>query len=111
MPSAVITQSVAAGAAVNFMQGQQYEILPFNAFVEIAIQTSAVGVLATVYSGTDILQEESPVQIGTVNVLPKYPDDFYLSDEALALDRIKVQIRNTTGGALTVVAVVRIRPL
>lgn len=109
-----ITQRVALGASgsnSNVLAGSQYEYLPFPALVEIGLKADATGVLATVSSGPDILQEEGPVQIGSINVFPVYPDEFYLSDEAAPGDRLKVALRDTSGAARVVMVAVRINPL
>jgi len=95
----------------NAFTGSQYEYLPFPALVEIGISTDATGVLATVSSGSDILAEEGPVQIGTINVQPKYPDDFHLVDEAAPGDRIKVGLRDTSGAQRIVMVTARITPM
>ena len=93
------------------MSGSQYEYLPFPAAIEIGIIADATGVLATVSSGSDVLQEEGPVQIGTINVQPKYPDDFFLTDLAAAGDRLKVQLRDTSGVARVVMTVIKINQI
>ena len=101
-----------ANGTATPLQGNQYEYLPFDALVEIAIQASAVSqVVATVYSGADLLMEEGPVQAGTLGVLPKYPDDYFLVDQALAGDRLSIRLRETAGATPTVMTVVRITPV
>lgn len=110
---ASIVQRIALGAngTNSALQGSQYEYLPFDAFVEFGLSADATGVLATVQSGTDVLQEEGPVQVGTINVQPKYPDDFYLNDVAAAGEKLTVRLRDTSGVARTVMVNVRITPL
>lgn len=110
---ASIVQRIALGAngTSSALQGSQYEYLPFDAFVEFGLSADATGVLATVQSGTDVLQEEGPVQVGTINVQPKYPDDFYLNDVAAAGEKLTVRLRDTSGVARTVMVNVRITPL
>ena len=94
------------------LSGTQYEFLPFDARVEIAISASAVSqVVATVYSGSDLLMEEGPVSQGTLGVPPKYPDEFFLVDDALAGDRLSIRLREIAGATPTVMTVVRITPL
>lgn len=111
MPSITVRTALAASGTARPLEGNQYEYLPFDALVEIGIQTDATGVLATVYSGGDLLMEEGPVQLGTINVQPKYPDDFYLTDEALAGDRLSIRLRDTSGAARVVQTAVRITPM
>lgn len=104
--------AVAAGASINPLVGDQYEFLPFPAQVEFAILTDAittVAPVATVYSGSDLLQQEGPIPVKTT--APSYPDDFLLSDVAAAGDRLNVQIRNADSAARIFTTVVRITPL
>ena len=95
-----VSQSIAAGATFNAFAGQQYEFLPFNANVQIGINGSAIGFVATLFAGTDLVMQESP--INTQNRFPVYPDDFITNINVGGGTRMLCNIRNTTGGALTV---------
>jgi len=111
MPTIVKRTVMTASGTSSPLTGEQYEYLPFDAQVEIAISADATGVLATVYSGTDLLQKEGPVQIGTINVMPKYPDDFFLVDAAQAGEKLTIDLRDTSAAVRTVMTVVRLTPL
>jgi hypothetical protein len=112
MPQLTFTQSVAAGATYEPLLGWQYEYLPFPASVDIGINAAAVGVVATVSSGSDTLQEESPVQAGGVSgVIPSPLNTPYLNDMAAAGDRLKIRFRNTTVGAVIVNGICILKPL
>lgn len=112
MPQLTFTASLAAGATATPLSGWQYEYLPFPAQVEVGINATAAGLVATVSSGSDVLQEESPVQAGgTAGVIPSPLNTPYLSDMAAAGDRMKVSIRNTTGGAVTFNGIIKVTPL
>ena len=100
----------ASGTNANALSGSVYEYLPFPAFVEIGLSTDATGVLCSVSSGPDILQEEGPVQLGTINVMPKYPDDYFLTDHAAPGDRLVVKLRDTSGAQRIVMIGVKITP-
>lgn len=100
--------ALTANAAANALSGDQFEFLPYPAQVEVGILADANGVLASVFSGSDILQQEGPVQLGTINVQPKYPDDFLLTDVADGGDRLAVNLRDTSGAARVVMVGVRI---
>jgi len=102
---------LAASGTATPLSGSQYEYLPFAAMVEIGLATDATGVLATVSSGSDILQEEGPVQIKTINVQPTYPDDFGLSDLAAPGDRLSVKLRDTSGAQRIVMMTLKITPV
>jgi hypothetical protein len=104
--------SLAANSSVdNALSGSQYEYLPFPALVEIGLTTDANGVLTTIFSGPDVLAEEGPVQLGTINILPKYPDDFFYRDEAAPGDRLRIQLRDTSGATRIVMVSVNITPV
>jgi len=94
----------------NALAGSAFEFVQDPSTIEIATLADATGVLQTISSGPDILAEESPVQIATINTLPKYPDDFF-TDEADEGDRLKVALRNTTGATRTILVEVRTEPL
>jgi hypothetical protein len=112
MPQLTFTASLAAGATATPLSGWQYEYLPFPAQVEIGINGTATGLVATISSGSDVLQEESPVQAGgTAGVIPSPLNTPYLSDQAAAGDRMKVSIRNTTAGAITYNGIIKVTPL
>lgn len=108
MPNMVVRQSIAAGASVNVMIGQQFEIVPDDAFVEFAPFAETTGVVCTVFSGSDLLQQEGPVSLVAANALPKYPDDFFLNDPVIGGDRLQVLLRNTGGAAIVAGVIVRI---
>lgn len=109
----VIQQRVvlAASGTAAPLAGSQYEFLPFDASVEIAMQADATGVLASVFSGSDVLMQEGPVQLGTINVMPKYPDDFYLTDVAAAGERLSIVLRDTSAAQRIVMVTVKLTPI
>jgi hypothetical protein len=87
------------GAPVYPLQGDQFEYLPFDARVQFAIigqNTATINSQATVYSGSDVLQQNGPITIRAVGATqPTYPDDFLLDDEADAGDRLNVVLTNS----------------
>jgi len=112
MPTVTVRVPLTANASNNnVLAGSIYEYLPFAALAEIGILADATGVLASINSGPDTLAEEQPVQIGTINTFPRYPDDFYYSDEAAPGDRLKIAVRDTSGAARVVMVVARINPI
>lgn len=111
MPSVPIRTVLAASGTATPLAGTRYEIAPYNCAIEIAVQADATGVLATLGSGTDAIQDEGPVQLGTINIQPKYPDDFYLTDVVAAGERILFSLRDTSGAQRIVQSVVKISPL
>jgi hypothetical protein len=102
--------SVAANAVNdNVITGSQFEYLPYNAKVDFGLVGSATGLLIDAYSGQDIVAESFAPP--TTNRFPVNPDDFTLTDVAAAGERIKIRVRNTTGGALTVFWSIVITPV
>jgi hypothetical protein len=111
MPIINVRTALAANGTANPLSGSQYEYLPFPALVEIGVAADATGVLMTVSSGPDILMEEGFTGVKAINVPPVYPDDYVLQDEAAPGDRLKVALRDTSGGARVVMTSVRITPM
>ena len=111
MPNVPIRTALGANATAFPLVGGRYEIAPYNCVIEIAVAADATGVLATLGSGLDAIQDEGPVQLSTINVQPKYPDDFYLSDVVAAGERIVYQLRDTSGAARVVQSIVKITAL
>lgn len=111
MPTIRNAQSLAAGGTFTPFAGNQYEYLPFNARVQIAIIAAATGLLATVFSGSDVLMQNSPVSNKGAAGVVTNPDDFLLEDIAMAGDRLNVTITNPTAGAVLTEAVAIITPL
>lgn len=107
MPVMSDRRSVAANASVaNVFSGNQYEYLMRPARVEFGLVGSAVGLNASVSTGTDILQNDQ--EVSAQNRLPIYPDDFTLTDVVGPGERIVVGYRNTTGAAITAFTICRI---
>lgn len=110
MPLIQGSVSVAANSVNdNVLQGSQYEYLPYNAALNFGLVASATGLVLDVYSGQDTLSEGMAPSIQ--NRFPIFPDDFNLTDVAAGGERIKVRVRNTTGGALTLFYSVQINPV
>jgi len=114
MPTIRVQNDLQAGVATFPLQGSQYEYLPFDARVEFAIleitNTALIGdVKATVFSGTDVLQQAGLIS-GEISGHPRYPDDFLLDDVAAAGERLSVELISALGAAL-VETVVKITPL
>lgn len=105
-----------ANSTANLLSGTQYEYLPGamfprGAIVEFGTLTDATGVLRTVQTGSDVVEEESPMNIGTINVQPTYPDHFTLNDAVGPGEKINVKARDTSGAQRIVTCIVRFTPL
>jgi len=119
------TQHRVGGADDGFpVARKSIRIPPFNARVEFAIvgnDGATAGVVnatrATVFSGSDILQQQGPItdktQVTAQSKSAVYPDDFLLDDVAAAGERLSVQLdipADTTFDAIFD-TVVKITPL
>jgi len=103
MPSLTWVESIAAGAVYRPLDGWQYEYVPMGGNIEILHDAAAVGVVVNISSGSDTLQERSPVPAGgTAGVIPSAFDVPAIVDMVAAGDRLKIQYENTTGGAISV---------
>lgn len=111
MPVLTWTQSVAAGATYEPLNGWQYEYIPFGGSIRILTDATAVDVVATVTSGSDTLQERSPVSAGgTTGVLPSVLDVPEIVDQVAAGDRQKILYENTSAGAIVINGFIDYRP-
>ncbi len=111
MPRLTFNTSIAAGATANPLIGWQYEYLPWNAVLRLLAQTTAAGVVLTIFSGSETIQQESPVDAGgTANVLPNAFKVEPIGFRAPGGDRLIFNFRNTTAGALSVTGVVDANP-
>lgn len=114
MPSLAFSRSVAAGATDFPLSALAwaYEQLPYPGAVRVLLRTTATGVLARIQTGSEVVQDETPVQSGgTAGVTPSPLNTIPVEFVAPPGDRLSIAIRNTTAGALTVDGVVQIEPL
>lgn len=116
MPQIAVRTALGANGTALVLQGTQYEFLPAGlypngALVEFGTLTDATGVLRTVQTGSDVVEEESPVNIGTINQQPTYPDHFTLNDLVGPGERINVKLRDTSGAGRVVQTLVRFTAL
>lgn len=104
-------QATIAASSVNdnVIAGSQFEFLPYDSALRFALNGSATGLVADVYSGQDVLAEQ--MGVNTLNRVPINPDDFLLTDVAAAGERIKIRVRNTTAGALTLFFALIVDPM
>src|SRR5262245_54700165 len=100
MPVIQTETSVAAGASnSNLASGSAFEYSRGRQLLSAGLTVSATGGFATIQSGADIILEESPPYIATV--YPIVPDQMFYNDIMEQFDRLRVAVRNPTGGALT----------
>jgi len=98
VPTIQVETSVAAGASSNLFNGSAYEYARSRRVVSLGVTAAATGSFVTVQSGSDVVAEESPPVVATV--FPIIPDNFHFNDTQEPGDRLKVNVRNPTGGAI-----------
>lgn len=107
MASLLWSQAVVAGATYRPLDGWQYEYVPMGGRMQVLHRATAVGMKVTVTSGSDTLQERSPVPAGgTAGVTPSTNDVPLISDFVAGGDRLKILYENPTGGTITVDGVI-----
>lgn len=99
------TQSIAAGASFQPLQASdntwKYQYAPYDAICEIIQNATAIGVVSTISSGSDEIQQESAVSAGgTSGVLVGRLTVEPITFKVKAGDLIVVRLRNTTVGAV-----------
>jgi hypothetical protein len=111
MPRFTFNTAILTGATANPLNGWQYEYLPWNAVVRVLAQTTATGVVLGIFSGSETIQQESPVDAsGAANKLPNSFIVEPIGFRAPGGDRLLLNFRNTTGGTLSVTGVVDVNP-
>ena len=104
------TTMTASGEACP-LQGDQFEILPYDAVVEFAIMAdTGATVRSTVYSGSDLLQQSAQVDILAVASPILYPDHYNLTDVAAKDERLSVQLLEGAAGTPIVRTQVKVTP-
>jgi hypothetical protein len=94
------TQSIAANTTIqNILAGKSREFVMEPSVVTLSATGSAVGLLATLIIGEEIVMDDQAIPL--TNRFPILPDDMLVSGGGYPGDRIVVKIRNSTGGALT----------
>ncbi len=97
---------------LNPLSGWQYEYVPWPAQVLLLVRSTTVGNRITVYSGSETIQERTPVQGGgTIGVTPSELNTPAISFQAAAGDRLKLVIDEVLAGTPTVDGVAIINPI
>lgn len=107
-----LDQGVADNAVITPWQGNQYEILPFDAEIFVALLADTADVWnAAVFSGSDVLLQNSRIDNLALATPITFPDDYSLSDIAAFNERLGCQLTNVTGAVADVRTAVKIDPL
>jgi hypothetical protein len=97
---------------LNPVNGWQYEYIPRPSKVSILVTSTTTGARMTIYSGSETIQERSPIQGGgtagkTPSPLNTVPIQFF----AGAGDRLKLAIDEVAGGTPTVDGIIQLDPI
>lgn len=79
--------------------------------VELGMHCTDANVVASVFFGTEQVQEESPVNKGSADIFPKFPEERDLELEAARGDEIVILLRETAGGTPSVMTRIKVTPL
>ena len=110
MPAIQAEVSVAANSTnTNIVSGSAFEYSRGRQLLSLGVTAAATGTFCTIQSGADVILEESPTYIATQ--YPIVPDQMFYNDVMEPMDRLRIQIRNTTGGALVARALALLTPL
>jgi hypothetical protein len=106
------TAMTANQSGLNPLSGWQYEYLPWPAQILILVRSTTTGNRITVYSGSETIQERTPVQSGgTAGVTPSELNTPAISFQAAAGDRLKLVIDEVSAGTPTVDGIIIANPL
>lgn len=113
MPQKAFSISIPLGGInPNVLSGWQYEYLPWPARLKLILSAPVATLFATVFSGSETIQEESNISSGgTAGRTPAELNFPPIVWDAPAGDRIKVQVRSTDAGAQLVDGIIYAYPL
>jgi len=112
MPQLVFSTAMTANQlGLNPISGWKYEFLPWPAHVILLVRSTTTGNRMTVYSGSETIQERSPVQGGgTAGTTPSELNTPAISFIGAAGDRLKLAIDEVAGGTPTIDGVIIVNP-
>ena len=106
------TAMTANQLGLNPLSGWQYEYLPWPAQVLLLVRSTTTGSRITVFSGSETIQERTPVQGGgTAGVTPSEFNTPAISFQAAAGDRLKLVIDEVLAGTPTVDGIAIVNPI
>lgn len=115
MPRFTFSQALTANQlGYNPLSGWQFETVPYpqGAAVSILVDCTDANARITAYSGSQTIQERSPVQTsGTAGLMPSPLTCTGITFVSGFMDKLKLAIDEVAGGTPTVNGVVEIEPL
>ena len=113
MPSVIVNSvDVADGSTTTPLVDSVWQYSPWPALVQWAIYADTGDVFSlSVYSGSDVLMQASPMPILATASPILFPDHFFLEDVVGAGERLSVSALNSTGGVASFRTQLRINPI
>lgn len=113
MPQFTFSTAMTANQlGLNPLAGWQYEYLPWPANILLLVRSTTTGNRITIYSGSETIQERTPVQGGgTGGTTPTEFTTAPVSWQGAAGDRLKLVIDEVAGGTPTVDGVIIANPI
>jgi len=110
MPAIQVEVSVAnATSNPNLFTGSAFEYARGRTALSLGVTAAATGSFVTIQSGSDVVREESPPYVSTLFSI--VPDQMFYNDIMEPMDRLRLQVRNPTGGAIIHRAIALLTPL
>lgn len=110
MPAMQVEVTVNAGTTnTNIFNGSAFEYSRGRQALSLGATAAATGTFITIQSGADVILEESPPMVLTT--MPIVPDHMYYNDIMEMFDRLRLQVRNPTGGNVIHRAIALLTPL
>lgn len=117
MPSLSFSNAMTANQlGYNPLSGWQFETIPYQwgrgAVVQLLVRGTDVNTRITIYSGSQTIQERSPIQGGgTAGTTPSQLNTQPVTFLAAPGDRLKLAIDEVAGGTPTVDGVITAEPM
>lgn len=97
------SQSIAAGATFDPLDGYNYQNTPGPGMIKVNHRATAVGLVASIYATDRQVMQEGPVPSGgTAGVTPSDFNVPPIIEPVEGGKRLSIRYRNPTGGAITV---------
>lgn len=106
------TAMTANQLGLNPLSGWQFQYVPWPAAVKIMVRATTAGVRLTMYSGSETIQERSPVQsAGVAGTTPSELNTTPLIFQAAGGDFLKMALDEVLAGTPTVDGIIILEPL
>ena len=113
MPRGIVESvDVADGSTTSPLENSQWQTAPYNMLLHAAIFADTGDTFTvSVFSGSDVLCQASPMPILAVGTAIEFPQHYWLEDVVGAGERIGITALNGSGGVATFRTHLRLFPL